>query len=117
MSAPQECPTRVLCKSVLQERLAKVSHKSVTYKRPKFPTTLAYKSFAHECPTRVLKRVSPTRVSCKSVSQRAPPARVSYKGPTRVSNNDWPHVFECVCAFGSVGSIFFFAFALCGLLE
>ena len=57
------------------------------------------KSTPQECPTRVshenLPEESTTRVVYKSVFYKS----------TRVSNNVWLFVFECMCAFGFVGSV------------
>ena len=55
-----------------------------------FSTVVPHKSVPQEFPT----RVSPAR----SITQDC---------PTRVSDNVWPFVFECVCAFGFVGSMLF----------
>ena len=111
MGALEQCPTRVSNQSVPQECPTRVSHKSVLQE---CPTRVPNNSVPQECPTRVgvlqecpnAPHKCPTRVSYKSVPQECLQEHRLQQVLTR-ANNAWPFVFDCVCAFGFVGSILF----------
>ena len=73
----------------------RVSHESVPLCPARVSHESAQNSFPQECLTRVSHKIFPQECSARA-------------SPTRVSNNVWPFVFECVCALGFVGSIMFF---------
>ena len=97
MSVLQECFAGVSHKSVPQECPRRVPHNSVP-RRLTVSKRVLHESVPQECSIRASPQECPTKVRHKSVLQ---------KYATRVSNNGWPFVFECVCAFGFVGCILF----------